>query len=157
MLNNSRLGFYSAQLKKSDNCYNKIGDYYLQTKIPKKVNKIILTLEKINQEINENNIKINESKEKNHSSKTNKNDIKIKNNFGSLKKLDEGLVEIIEEEDFCLDDKCKNSSSTLYNDTISDNAYQVLDIQQILEEMKKTKNKFIDGNFVNFADLEFLE
>lgn len=162
LLNNSKIAFFEAKLKGTPSLFTNIGEYVIQTTIDKKINKINKSIAEFKGQINKLNDK--EATESINSKLDNQEKIiynEKQEKIGELKKLNDGLFEIIEDE--LVSEKIKleleNKTDNYYNikpKDIEDKANHQDEINKKLEEMKNSKSKYKDRNYVNFADLEFL-
>lgn len=158
LLSNSKLAFFEARTKGTPKIYTNIGDYVIESTIDRKINKIKKLLADIQGETNSIKIKV----QKEATNLNNDNNQKIiydekQEKIGELKKLNDGLFEIIEDEKVSeklkleIESKDKEKKQNLVNN--KDNTQK--EINRKLEEMKQSRNKYKNPNHINFADLEF--
>jgi hypothetical protein len=164
LLNNSKIAFFEAKIKGSSNIYTNLGEYVIQSTIDRKMNKINKSIALIQRETNQ-KIKRDLKEPFNINNKNDKTEKIIYNEkqekIGQLKKLNDDLFEIIEDEYISENIELENETNKNDKDYKEKIIYREKDntqdtLNKKLEEMKKTKNKYKDTNYINFADQEFL-
>lgn len=166
LVNNSKIAFFEGKTKNSNICFFNIGEYVLETTIDRKINRIDKSLSQIQTNLNNLNKKSNQNthlekeekkiKRENFESNMIYNDKNEK--IGELKKLNEDLFEIIEDEIMSNQYKINPDKENKPNEKIDSLEKDKKDatLQHKLEELKNSRNKYKDPNFISFADLEFL-
>lgn len=160
LIKSSKIAFFQAIIKPNEKCFLNIGDYIIESTIPRKINNLIKAISQVDKElknINNNSERISN----NNANKTEKDNKMINSNnidipaTGQLKKLNENLYEIIEEDNSNISEKVNYQKSHTTKDNIISKNEQHL--KKNLEEIKTSKDKYKNKDFISFIDMEFLD